>query len=140
MPMRARARTKARDGFAAEGRLSRVLRRGYCAGCGRRADVGADGDVHAGEARKARADGADQPLMTVWNGVCRAWAAEKWKAKEDHDGKNDGHDADGAVLAGEKGFGAFAHGVGDDTHVGGTGVAGQNDAGEDEGGNECENS
>ena len=59
-------------------------------------------------------------------------------AEEDDDREDDGDDADGAVLAGEKGFGAFADGVGDGLHVGGAGVAGEDGAGDEEGGDEGE--
>ncbi len=127
---------EAGDGSSTEGGLQRLVEGRACGGGG--ADVRADGDVHAGEAGEAGADGSDEeaddgPGSEVV-GVRREAVAD-----EDDDGKDDGHDADGAVLAGEKGFGSFTDGVGDDAHFGSSGVSGEDDAGEDEGRDEGEN-
>ncbi len=59
-------------------------------------------------------------------------------AEEDEEGDDQGEDRDGLVLAAQESLGAFANGVGDDAHVGGTGIAGEDRAGEDQGGDEGE--
>ena len=57
-------------------------------------------------------------------------------AAEDDHGQHDGQDADGLVLAREEGFRAFADGVGDGLHLGGAGIAGKHDLGENSCGNQ----
>ncbi len=88
-----------------------------------------------GEAGQAGAERADEEADDSLEGKGRG-ARRGVVADEDEDGEDDGNDADGTVLAREERFGAFADSVGDDLHLGSSGVAGEHGAGEGEGGDE----
>jgi hypothetical protein len=87
----------------------------------RRADVGADRNIHADEARRGREQGAEQEADR------HGEAEEDRHQHEEHRAD----DADGGVLPPEIGGGALLDGLGDLLHAGGARVERQDLAGGD---------
>ncbi len=88
------------------------------AGAGRagRADIGPDGDKHAGEAGEPRTDGANQKADDDLVGEGSGERREPISNKEEH-GQHHGDDGDGSILPGHERLGPLADGVGDGLHL-----------------------
>ena len=125
---------KAGDGATAERGLQGLVER--CSRRRRGANVGADGYVHAREAGQTGADRAHQEADDGFAGDGLR-ARRHVVAQENNHGQDHGQDSDRPVLPGEERFSAFADGVGDGLHLGGSGVGGQHHAGKCPGGDEC---
>jgi hypothetical protein len=96
---------QARDRSGAEGHGQAVLQAGP-RGLGG-ADIGANRNVHADEARRPRQDRAGD----------EAGGAQAAEEGIDHDGNDDADDGDGGVLATQVGGGAFLDGAGHFDHA-----------------------
>ena len=126
---------QAGDGAAAQGDLQGAAEAG--AGGAGGADVGADGDEHAGVAGETGADGADQKADDHFARQRRGKVG-KLVAHKEGDGEHHGQRGDGGVLARHEGFRALADGVRDGPHLRRAGIVGEDGLGEKKSKNQAE--
>ena len=123
------------DGSATQGGLQGATEAGARGAGG--ADVGPDGDEHAGKAREARADGADEKAddYFIGEGSCKG---REPIANVQKDGEHHCDNGDGAILPGHEGLCPFPDGIGDGLHLLRPGIHREDGSGEEECNQEAE--
>ena len=101
------------------------------------ADIGPDGDEHAGVAGETGADGADQEADDHFARQRRGKVG-KLVAHKEGNGQHHGQRGDGGVLARHERFRALADGVRDDPHFRRPGIVSKDRPGKKKGKNQAE--
>ena len=118
-----------------QGNLQRLAETGTSSAGG--ADIGADGDEHAGVAGKTGTDGADQEADDHFSRQ-RCGEVGKLIAHKEGNGKHNGQGGNGRILARHERFRALANGIRNKAHFRRTGIVSQHRAGKKKGKNQAE--